>query len=103
MPNITRKLAERHEALVVRIEALARQVDAVAAKKPELAVPPDLRAAAEDLLHDCRSFARGLGTLPPAAPSYGGLGAQLAEARARLEAFELRRCRPMSTGRSPRR
>ena len=90
MPNIGRRIAERHEALVVRLEALAQQVDATAARRPELAVGPDLGIAAEGLLHECRTFSRGLGALPPAAPSYGGLAAQLADARARLEAFELR-------------
>lgn len=90
MPRITKRLAERHEALVVRLGALERQVTAIAARNPELAVAGDVRIAAEDLLRDCRAFARGLGALPPAAPSYGGLAVQLGDAEARLEAFELR-------------
>lgn len=90
MPTITRRIAEQHEALVLRLEALAARIAAVGARQPGLALGPDIRAAAEALLADCRPFLPRLGRLPPAAPSYGGLAVQLGEVRARLESFELR-------------
>lgn len=87
---ITRRLALRHEGLVLRLEALCRHAGAIAARKPELAVDAQTRALAEALLYDCRPFLRGLGALPPVAPGFGALAAQLNGARAGLEAFELR-------------
>ena len=87
---ITRRLALRHEGLVLRLEALCRHAGAVAARKPELVVDAETRALAEALLYDCRPFLRRLGALPPVAPGFGALVAQLGAARAGLEAFELK-------------
>ena len=89
MAQITKRLALRHEALVLRLEALIRHAGAIAARKPELAVDAETRALAEALLYQCRPFLSGLGALPPAAPGFSALAAQLGAARARLEAFEL--------------
>lgn len=99
MPKtITINRAEAHEALYLRLEALSRLAAGVATRKPGEPVPDEVRARAEDLLYDCRAFAgRGVRTrserrrgVVPAAPTYGGLAAQLGEALAALEAFEHR-------------
>lgn len=100
MPEaITIARAEAHEALYLKLAALSRLAAGVAAKNPLAPVPDEVRTRAEDLLLDAAPFCgarrpgrrarRRLG-LEPAAPTYGGLGAQLAEALAGLEAFEAR-------------
>lgn len=99
MPEtITIKRAEAHEALFLKFEALNRLAAGVATRNPVAPVPEEVRSHAEDLLYDCRAFVRDSirlrsirrGGVEPAAPTYGGLGAQLGAALAALEAFELR-------------
>ncbi len=85
----TKRTADRHEALVLRLEALVRPIEAIAARRPDEPVPASLARAAEALLFDARRFTRQRG-IPAAAPAYAGLAVQLSAARARLEAFELR-------------
>jgi hypothetical protein len=91
--TLTLSLADRHEALVLKLTALAGEVRAVAARRPELGVPAEAVAVAEALLHDAGPFVRGLGPLPAVAPSYGGLAVELSQVLAGLEAFELRHTR----------
>jgi hypothetical protein len=93
MSNATISLerARQHEALVLKLEALMADVRKLAAKSPEGAVGERLRAAAEGLLHDAQKFrVRGRREKLPVAPAtFGALALELAQARARLEAFEL--------------
>lgn len=97
MPGtITVKRAEAHEALHLKLETMARLAAGVGARQPLAPVPDEVRIRAESLLYDCRPFALGGGTarrgrrggVEPAAPTYGGLSAQLGEALAALDAFE---------------
>ena len=90
--TITRRQADRHEALYLRLSALARQAEAVAARRPGDAVPEALRGLAETALYDSLGFRRHAGKagLVPAAPHYGALSAQLGEALATLVGFEAR-------------
>jgi hypothetical protein len=90
--TVTRRQADRHEALYLRLVALVRQAEAVAARRPGDAVPEALRGLAESALYDSLGFrrhARRAG-LVPAAPLYGALSAQLGEALASLVGFEAR-------------
>jgi hypothetical protein len=92
------KTAQRHEALYLRLAALLRQAEAVAARRPDTAVPDAMRALAETLVYDARAFTgtgggRRPAGLPAVPPAYGGLAAALGEAFAGLEAFELRHTR----------
>ena len=97
--SITVKRAEAHEALHLQLERLAQLAAGVAARSPNAPVPDEVRIRAEDLLHACQRFAlpgrprRGRHGLEPAAPTYGGLGAQLGEALAGLDAYEDRHTR----------
>ena len=97
MPGtITVKRAEAHEALHLKLETMVRLAAGVGARQPLAPVPDEVRIRAESLLYDCRPFslvggtARGgrRGGVEPAAPTYGGLSAQLGEALAALDAFE---------------
>ncbi len=86
---VSAALAITHEALYPRLEALLRQVEAIAARRPGAPVPAATRAAAEALLFDAQRFApqRKAG-LPAAADTYGPLATALGQALARLSAFE---------------
>lgn len=88
--HITEALAARHEALHLRLGTLLRQVEAIAARKPEAAVAATSRAIAEALLYDAQAF-RPQGSkrgLVAVAGDFAGLSAQLGQALAALEAFE---------------
>jgi hypothetical protein len=50
MIEITPNLAARHEALVLRLEPLLRQVEAFGRRRPEAAAPADLVGLAAELL-----------------------------------------------------
>ncbi|MEP7239530.1 MAG: hypothetical protein ABI697_01475 [Devosia sp.] len=90
MSPLTAALATTHEALYPRLDMLLRQVEAIAARKPEGDVPAETLATAEALLFDTRRFAgRGTGRdLAPAPDSFGALATVLGQALARLAAFE---------------
>ena len=92
VPQIPRRLAARQEAVLARLLPLARQVQGQARNAPSGAVPAPLRSAAEALLIDVQRFGeqRRKPLLPQAAPNYGGLATQLAEALTVLIAFETR-------------
>ena len=83
--------ARQHEALVVKLEALLRELRPLAARRPAGCVPGALRIAAEGLLGDTQRFLphRRRDALPVAAGTLGALVVQLGLARAGLEAFEL--------------
>lgn len=90
-PVVTHALAERHEALWLRLTALHKDLGGLAAKKPAAPVGEALRITAESLLSDCRPFAAGRGQrLPVAAPDNAGLLVQLGQALALLDGFEAR-------------
>lgn len=89
--RISVPLAQAHEALVVRFEALLRDLRPLAARRPEGRVTGSMRVLAEGLLHDAQRFrprARRE-VWPVAARSLGALALQLGQTRAGLEAFEL--------------
>lgn len=92
VPQIPRRLAARQEAVLARLQLLARQVQGRARNAPSGAVPDPLRSAAGALLFDVQRFSerRRKSVLPQAAPHYGGLATQLAEALAVLVGFEAR-------------
>lgn len=117
-PSLTFALA--HEALYPRLESLCRQVEAIASRRPDAAVPPVTRAAAEALLFDALRFRprqrsassragrtprplmvsvsnhAGMGAaphareLPPAPDTFAALATVLGQALATLDAFEAR-------------
>ncbi len=87
----TKALAERHEALWLRLAALHKNTIALGAKKPHAPVSEALRISAEGLLSDCAVFTRKRGErLAVAAPDLSGLTAQLGQALAALESWESR-------------
>jgi hypothetical protein len=83
--------ARLHEALVLKLEALLDELRPLAARHPEGAVGPALRATAEALLYEAARFRprRRREVFPAAAPTLGALAVELGQARAGLEAFEL--------------
>ena len=89
-PPITHPLAERHEALWLKLSALHKQIAAVATRKPEIPISEQTRIVAEALLADGWVFGKGSDKLPVAAPDYGGLLTQLGQALAEMEDYELR-------------
>ena len=91
-PTITPGRAIRHEALVLKLEALLHELRPLALRHPEAAVPAPLATLAEALLFDARPFTapRLREPLPAAAPDFGGLVVQLGQAVATLDAFEVR-------------
>jgi len=91
MSILTENLARMHEALYPRLETLARQVEAIAARKPEAEVPPETRTAAEAQLFESQKFGarggrRSSRALLPAPDTATALG----QALAGLDAFETR-------------
>ena len=87
LATITHALAERHEALLLRLSALHKDLTSLAGKRAGLDVSDAIRITAEGLLSDCAPFADGE-RLPVVAPDVAGLLVQLGQARARLDAYE---------------
>ena len=99
-PTLTHERAAAHETLFIKLDALTRQAEAVALRRPDAAVPAETRAAAEALLYDAGKMLgehlhsahpgrrnkphRGL---PAAAETFAGLATQLGQALAGLDAF----------------
>lgn len=91
LPQISHFLAERHEALWLRLSALHKDISAIAAKKPEAPVGNTERATVEGLISDCRPFLqKPADRLPVAAQNFAGLAVQLGQVLAMLEDFENR-------------
>lgn len=91
LPRTTHSLAERHEALWLRLTTLHRDVSALAAKKPDAEVGGSERAMAEGLMAEARPFlSEGRSRLPVAAPLLAGLAVQLGQVLAQMETFENR-------------
>lgn len=91
LPQISHPLAERHEALWLRLSTLHKDICAIAAKKPEAPVGNTERATAEGLISDCRPYLRKpVDRLPVAAETFAGLAVQLGQVLALLEDFENR-------------
>jgi hypothetical protein len=88
--RVTDALAQRHEALWLKLTALLAQGRDIAIKKPEAPVADEARIIAEGLLHDCAMFApKGRHeSLPVAGRQWGALAAQLGQAQAVLDAYE---------------
>ena len=91
-PRLTRRRADLHEGLILRLVPLLRQVESIALRNPRAGVPDEVRALAEAALFDARMFRSHARRekMPGAAPHYGGLAAQLAAALAELVDFENR-------------
>jgi len=91
-PNISAARAARHEALVLKLEALLHELRPLALRQPAATVPEDLRALAEGLLYDATAYAprRERQPFPVAAPELGALALQLGQVSAGLEAYEVR-------------
>ena len=90
LPPVTHALAERHEALWLKLCALHKQIAAVAARKPETPIAEQTRIVAEALLVEAWVFGQGMDGLIVAAPDHGGLLTQLGQALAEMEHYELR-------------
>jgi len=90
MPTrLTKSLAERHESLVLRLEALQKSILPVAAKHPEAPLSDTVRVLVEALLFDALPFLpKSRDRFPSAAPDQAGLAAQLGQALAALLAYE---------------
>ena len=87
--RISRRMAERHGALFLRLEPLARQAEAMAAKHKLKAVPEDMRLKAEAALYESHAFClQRRRCLTPAAPHFGALSTQLGAVLAEMVAFE---------------
>ncbi len=91
LPRTTHSLAERHEALWLRLTSLHKDISALAAKKPDAAVGDSERMVAEGLMAEARPFlSEGRSRLPVAAPLLAGLAVQLGQVLAQMENFENR-------------
>ncbi|GGF36070.1 hypothetical protein GCM10011321_28880 [Youhaiella tibetensis] len=90
LPRVTYALAERHEALWLRLKTLLDQVAATAHRHPAKPASEITRAQAEAILAEARVFLPRATRekLPEAAPDWGGLLTQLGQALAHLEAYE---------------
>ena len=88
-PRATHALAERHEALWLRLTAVHKDTLALGAKKPGAGVSEPVRVVAEGLLSDALPFTRQRkGGFPVAATDLGGLAVQLGQALAALDRWE---------------
>ena len=88
-PRATHALAERHEALWLRLTALHKDTLALGAKKPDAPTSEPVRIVVEGLLHDCLPFLRPRkGRFPVASADLAGLAVQLGQALAGLDAWE---------------
>lgn len=87
--RFTRRKADRHEALYVRFARLAKQIEAIALRHPDLPVPEATRIIAEALFYDLGAFlpAQRSG-LRPVPPAMAGLASELSQALAALDVFE---------------
>jgi hypothetical protein len=90
LPITTHVLAERHEALWLRLAALHKDIAALAAKRPAAAVGDSERILAEGLMTETRPFLLRQDRLPVAAPLLAGLAVQLGQVLAQLEDYENR-------------
>ncbi|SEP60078.1 hypothetical protein SAMN05428969_0065 [Devosia sp. YR412] len=86
-PTTSHSLAERHEALWLRLSALHKDLAALAGRRSGQTVGAAIRISAEALLADCAPFADGQ-KLPVAAEDAADLLVQLGQALARLDAYE---------------
>jgi len=89
---VTARTAARHEAVYLRLQALLKQTQAIAAKRPEALLPEATRILAEGLLFDARPFlsgARRRRDWPAVSADQAGLAVQLGQVQAGLEAFEI--------------
>jgi hypothetical protein len=91
-PTVTPLQAERHEALVVRLEAVLRELRPLAARHPDVAVDAPLRTLAETLLFEMRRALprQDREPFPQVAETFAALVVQLGQALAALEVFEVR-------------
>lgn len=92
-PTISMARAGAHEALFLRLSALAEQCRLTAVRYPDRAVPAEILALAEALLAEAAQFRPNAGRrerLPMPAPVWAGLFGQVGQALAGLEAFETR-------------
>jgi hypothetical protein len=91
MPTLTAARAALHESLYPRLAALEKQITPIAARKPELGLPPGVFRAARQVLAEVQGLLgrrqRVMG-LQRGAVDYATLGVALAAARAALEGFE---------------
>ena len=72
----SRALAERHEAVWLEMTTLARQVAAIAGRRPDAMVPGTVRVVAGALIAEAACFARPRGEdLPVVAGDYADRGA----------------------------
>jgi len=89
---LTRRRAEAHEALWPRLAVLSRQVEAMALRHPGAAIPAATLALARRLIGEAQAFSRQPLPRPgpeAAAGEAAGLAAQLGQALATLDAFEV--------------
>lgn len=90
---ITARTAARHEAVYLRLQALLKQTQAIAVRRPEALLPEATRILAEGLLFDARPFLPGpkrRRDWPLVAADQAGLAVQLGQLQAGLDAFEIR-------------
>jgi hypothetical protein len=92
MPDgIDKALAAAHEALYLKLGRLTRQVETLAARKPDAALPAEMRTLAETLLRQARQFPPR-GTLERGsivkAGDLAGLATELGQGLAKLDLFE---------------
>lgn len=88
--TLSQRTVERHEALFPRLADLAQQVHAMAARRPDAAVPEPMYLLAETALFEAQPFRpqRQRRDLVMAANHYAPLAVQLGAALADLVAFE---------------
>lgn len=84
----TLSLATRHEALVLRLTALHKDVSALATRRGRQDLSETVRVLAEGLMAECAPFRASRDRLPVAAPDLGGLCVQLGQVLAQLEHYE---------------
>jgi hypothetical protein len=91
LDRIDKGKATAHEALYLRLDRLVRQVEALAARKPDAAVPAATQRLAAVLMSEVGRFHleatldRGSN---PGAKDLAGLATELGQALARLDLFE---------------
>lgn len=91
MPHaLSSALATRHEALVIRLTALHRDVSTLATRRGKAPLAEQVRILAEGLISDCAPFLERGHRLPVASPDLDGLCVQLGQVLAQLEAYERR-------------
>jgi hypothetical protein len=91
--EIDKTTAAAHEALYLRLERLTRQVETIAARKPEATVPAETRVLAETLLREAQRFLSKASIERRSiiiSHDLAGLATELGQALARLDLFETR-------------